>query len=146
MRLRSGMGAAFALLVGGSRWPLARRRRRTNRSVVCKHGCDYRTIQDAVERLGKNATISVEPGKYKEGVIVDGHKHDGLTIEGTGKNPKKVILEGKNAKTDDGSRPTTGSRAIDVNDLHAAEHVGAQLRRQRVLHPRRQCRKPATTT
>ncbi len=64
---------------------------------VCKHGCDFRTIQDAVDATGKNAVINVHPGKYKEGVLVTGKKHNGLTIQGTEKNPKKVILEGRNA-------------------------------------------------
>ena len=62
---------------------------------VCKHGCEFRTIQDAVDATGKNATINVKPGTYKEGVVVSGKKHDGLTIQGTKKNPKKVVLEGK---------------------------------------------------
>ena len=65
-----------------------RRRRRARRSKtykVCKHGCKYRTIQKAVNKSGKNAKIKVKPGKYKEGVIVQGHKHDGLTIMGTKK-------------------------------------------------------------
>ena len=35
---------------------------------VCKHGCDYRTIQDAVDDTGKKAVINVEPGTYREGV------------------------------------------------------------------------------
>ncbi len=65
---------------------------------VCKHGCEFRTIQDAVDHSGKKATINVHPGTYREGVIVRGHKHDGLTIQGTKKNAKKVVLQGKKAK------------------------------------------------
>jgi hypothetical protein len=34
--------------------------------TVCKHGCRYSTIQGAVNASGKNATISVKPGKYVE--------------------------------------------------------------------------------
>ena len=48
--------------------------------TVCKHGCRYSTIQGAVNASGKNATINVKPGKYVEGVIVKGHKHDGLRM------------------------------------------------------------------
>jgi hypothetical protein len=85
--------------------------------VVCKHGCKYRTIQKAVNKSGKNDTIEVKPGKYVEGVIVEGKKHKGLTIEGTKKKkPKKVILDGKNAKGPDGLAQN-GIEAIDVNDL-----------------------------
>jgi hypothetical protein len=85
--------------------------------VVCKHGCDYRTIQDAVDHTGKNATIDVKPGKYVEGVIVKGHKHDGLTIQGTKKNAKKVILEGKNAKDDQGNLAQNAIEGINVDGL-----------------------------
>ncbi len=63
---------------------------------VCKHGCDFRTIQDAVDGTGKKATINVKPGTYKEGVLVSGKKHEGLTIQGTKKNPAKTVLDGKN--------------------------------------------------
>jgi len=55
--------------------------------VVCKHGCRYNTIQKAVNASGPNATINVKPGKYVEGVIVQGHRHDGLHIIGVGKQP-----------------------------------------------------------
>jgi hypothetical protein len=67
---------------------------------VCKHGCDHRTIQDAVDDSGKKATINVHPGTYREGVIVRGHRHDRLTIQGTKKNAKKVVLQGKNARVE----------------------------------------------
>src|SRR5690349_5249911 len=102
--------------------------------VVCKHGCKYKTIQDAVDKVKKkNSTINVLPGKYVEGVVVSGHKYDGLTIQGMVKktkkkgkggkkgkvtykaaNPKKVILEGKNAKTPDGSTANSGIEGADV--------------------------------
>jgi hypothetical protein len=85
--------------------------------VVCKHGCDYRTIQDAVDDTGRNATIQVKPGKYVEGVIVKGHKHDGLTIKGTKKNAKKVVLNGKNAHDDEGNLAQNAIEAINVEGL-----------------------------
>ena len=84
---------------------------------VCKHGCDYRTIQDAVDATGKKAVIEVHPGKYREGVRVSGHRHDGLTIVGTGKNSKKVILEGKRAKDPDGQPANHGIEGASVNNL-----------------------------
>ena len=84
---------------------------------VCKHGCDYRTIQDAVDATGKNAVINVHPGKYKEGVRIVGKKHNGVTIQGTGKNPKKVILEGKNAKDPEGQPANNGIEADGVNGV-----------------------------
>ncbi len=85
--------------------------------VVCKHGCKYKTISKAVKKVKKkNSTIKVKPGKYVEGVIVEGHKYDGLTIKGKSKNPKKVILEGKNAKVPGGAAQN-GIEGIDVKNL-----------------------------
>ena len=84
--------------------------------VVCKHGCRYRTIQRAVDASGRGATIEVKPGTYSEGVLVQGHKHDGLTIEGIGKTPSDVYLDGTHARV----RGTAAQNAIEgvrVNDL-----------------------------
>jgi hypothetical protein len=96
--------------------------------TVCKHGCVYRTIQSAVNHSGRRATISVKPGKYVEGVIVSGHKHDGLRIIGTGKTPSAVLLEGKNAKGPGGAAQN-GVQGSDVDKLDLenmkAEHYPA---------------------
>jgi len=66
--------------------------------VVCKHKCRYKTIQSAVNASGRGATIQIKPGTYSEGVVVQGHKHDGLTIEGIGTTPSAVYLNGTNAR------------------------------------------------
>jgi hypothetical protein len=96
--------------------------------TVCKHGCLYSTIQGAVNHSGKNATIQVKPGKYIEGVIVSGHKHDGLRIIGMTKNPAKVLIEGKNAKGPGGAAQN-GIAGDGVNNLvlenMKAEHFAA---------------------
>lgn len=112
--------------------------------VVCKHGCKYKTVQSAVDKAKKKSTIYVLKGKYVEGVVIEGHKYDGLTIQGmiekkkkkNGKvkvtykkaKPKQVVLEGKNAKTPDGSTANNGIEGIDVNDLTVknmtAQHYG----------------------
>jgi hypothetical protein len=67
---------------------------------VCKHGCKYSKIQKAVDAVnnGSTSTIAIDPGTYSEGVILKGHKYDGLTIKGTGKKPNQVILDGKHAR------------------------------------------------
>jgi hypothetical protein len=66
---------------------------------VCKHGCKYSKIQKAIDAVkhGSKSIVAIDPGTYSEGVIVDGHKYDGLTIKGTGKKPNQVILDGKHA-------------------------------------------------
>lgn len=97
---------------------------------VCKHGCKYRTIQKAVDAAGAfkfkkanaktKVVVAVKPGKYVEGVVVDGtakkKSFDDLTIEGTKKNRKKTILEGKNAKGELGAAQN-GIEAVDVDGL-----------------------------
>ena len=92
--------------------------------VVCKHGCRYNTIQKAVNASGPNATINVKPGKYVEGVIVRGHRHDGLHIIGVGKKPSAVLIEGKNAKGPDGAAQN-GIDGESVNNLDL-ENMKAQ--------------------
>jgi hypothetical protein len=98
--------------------------------MVCKHGCKFRTIQRAVNAAGsfkhkrKNRKVTtivkVKPGKYVEGVVVDGRlkkkEFDGLKIVGLKKNPRKAILEGKNAKGELGPAQN-GIEAIDVDGL-----------------------------
>jgi len=99
---------------------------------VCKHGCKYKTIQKAADAAGSykakrkyrkvRAYVKVKPGKYVEGVVLDGTKkkskknYDGLTIMGVKKNAKKAILEGANAKGELGPAQN-GIEAIDVNGL-----------------------------
>jgi hypothetical protein len=97
---------------------------------VCKHGCRYRTIQKAVDAAGSfkakkanakvKTVVAIRPGKYVEGVVVDGtlrkKSFDGLTIKGAKKNRKKVVLEGKNAKGELGAAQN-GIEAISVDGL-----------------------------
>src|SRR5215213_6134549 len=97
---------------------------------VCKHGCKYRTIQKGVNAAGAfkakkanakvKAIVAVKPGKYVEGVVLDGtlkkKDFEGLTIEGTKKSRKKVVLEGKNAKGELGAAQN-GIEAIDVDGV-----------------------------
>jgi hypothetical protein len=95
---------------------------------ACQHGCRYRTIQKAVDAAGaakfkspkSKAVVLVRPGKYVEGVVLDGTARkmdfDDLTIEGAKKNRKKVILEGKNAKGELGAAQN-GVEAISVDGL-----------------------------
>ncbi len=82
---------------------------------VCKHGCDYRTIQDAVDDTGKKAVIKVKPGTYREGVVVRGSKHDGITIKGTSKDASDVVLQGKRAKDPNGQPANNGIETLKVD-------------------------------
>ena len=95
---------------------------------ACRHGCRYRTIQRAVDAAGAykykhpraKAVVAVRPGKYAEGVVLDGTARrtnfNHLTIEGTEENPKRTILEGKNPKGEHGAAQN-GVEAISVDGL-----------------------------
>ncbi|HVV90036.1 MAG TPA: hypothetical protein VHB53_06040 [Solirubrobacterales bacterium] len=95
---------------------------------VCRHGCRYRTIQRAVEAAGAYAfhhkgakvTVAIRPGRYVEGVVVDGterkRRYDGMTIEGTKKDPRRVVLEGRNARSEFGAAQN-GIEALGVDGL-----------------------------
>lgn len=111
------IGVAGASAQGGSAGDSVRAQSQKQVLTVCKHGCRYRTIQKAVDASGENAVIKVKPGKYVEGVLVSGHKHDGLAILGTGKTRRAVILEGKNAKGDDGGPAQNGVEGANVDNL-----------------------------
>lgn len=95
---------------------------------ACKHGCRYRTIQRAVDAAGAykfenpkaKVVVAIRPGKYVEGVVLDGtvrrKDFDDLRIEGTKKDRKRVVLEGKNAKGELGAAQN-GIEAVDVDGL-----------------------------
>ncbi len=95
---------------------------------ACGHGCRYRTIQGAVDAAGSYAyknpkakvTVSIRPGKYVEGIVLDSAepkvRFDGMTIEGTKTDPRRTILEGKNAKGPLGAAQN-GIEAIGVDGV-----------------------------
>lgn len=121
-----GAGAQAAKKKGGGK----KRQAKNRVFLVCKHGCEFHTIQRGVDAAGsfkhkpKNAEaqaiVKVKPGKYVEGVVLDGRlrkkEFDGLKIVGLKENPRKQILEGRNAKGELGPAQN-GIEAVDVNGL-----------------------------
>jgi hypothetical protein len=120
----SGLSAQAVAAPGHKKQP------KTQVFEACKHGCEYRTIQKAVDAAGtfkakrknanRRAIVAVRPGKYREDVVLDGalkkKEFDGLTIEGTKKSRRKTILEGKGAKGELGAAQN-GIEAIGVDGL-----------------------------
>ena len=93
---------------------------------VCKHGCKYSTIQKAVDAVknGSKSVVAIDRGTYSEGVIVNGHRYDGLTIEGTGKSPADVVLNGKHAVVHGPGGSGAAQNGIEgenVNDLRVLD-------------------------
>jgi len=114
------IGMAFALpAVAGAADAAKKGKGKKGKTVtVCKFGCKYKSVQKAVDKTGKNAKIKIKPGTYKEGVIVEGKKHNGLTIMGTKKKkPKRVMFNGRNAKYEDGNTAQNAIEGIDVKRL-----------------------------
>ena len=110
--IRIGLLALVAALVAVPASAMAKPKNKT--VEVCKHGCDYRNDpgrRRPHRRRTRRSTSS--PGTYKEGVVAQGHKYDGLTIQGTKSNAKKVVLQGKNAKDPDGQPANNGIEAVE---------------------------------
>lgn len=123
---------------------------------VCKHGCKYNTIQKGVDAAGKwkaknkkrNATVRVQPGTYKEGVLVHGkrkgHNFKGLTIMGVTKakkpnpNARAVILEGDGALTDMKAspnwRPGDPTTQAAQNAIEGISTVGLKMKNMWARH------------
>ena len=67
--------------------------------TVCKKGgCDFRTIQKAVNAADAGDTIRVKNGVYREAVRIDGRKKRYLKLVGNPGKPAKVVLEGNGKK------------------------------------------------
>lgn len=55
------------------------------------------SIQEAVDRAGRNGVVRIHPGTYHENVLVI---HHGVTIEGIISNGKRPVLDGRNLLPD----------------------------------------------
>jgi pectin methylesterase-like acyl-CoA thioesterase len=106
------LGTAVAVAAPGTGAQAAKKKGKAKKQpknrvfLVCKHGCKFHTIQRGVDAAGsfkhkpKNAEVQaivkVKPGKYVEGVVLDGRlrkkEFDGLKIVGLKENPRKQIL------------------------------------------------------
>ena len=78
--------------------------------TVCKRGCDFRTIQRAVNAATGRNTIRVRRGTYREGVQISGSRYDGLKLIGDARRPKRVKLDGK------GLRGAAAQNGVLVNN------------------------------
>lgn len=65
-----------------------------NKTVEVRAG---QSIQEAVDKAGRNGKVRIYPGTYHENVLVIQH---GITIEGVIENGKRPILDGKNQLAD----------------------------------------------
>ena len=92
-------------------------KKKLKKLTVCRRGCRFSSVQKAVDRAAKGATIRVKPGTYTEAVVVKGRKKDGLKLVGTGKKPTAVVLQGRGAKDAEGN---AGQNGVFVD---GADHV-----------------------
>jgi pectin methylesterase-like acyl-CoA thioesterase len=91
-----GAGAMLGLLVGGPE--LAAQRTIT----VCSSGCDYATIQQAIDAASAGDTIEVRAGTYlenltirdKQDLILQGAGRDQVTLDGSLRAAERDIIPG----------------------------------------------------
>jgi nitrous oxidase accessory protein NosD len=117
---------------------------------VCRAGCDYTSIQEAVDAAPTGATIEIHPGFYQESIVM---RHKRLMLKGAGQNQVTIrsvppppypfptgatVLIGRNADvTIDGIRiegtydgvyvAEHGSHAIIRNSTIAAQRIGVEV-------------------
>jgi hypothetical protein len=63
--------------------------------TVCKKGCDFKSIQAAVNKAKAGDTVKVRNGVYREAVRIRGAKKSYLKLVGNPKDPKKVLLRAR---------------------------------------------------
>jgi hypothetical protein len=77
---------------------------------VCKRGCQFKSIQKAIDAAGKGTTIRVGEGVYKEGLKIQSSKKDKIRLIGNPPDAGEVILEGK------GVRGSAGQNGVLINN------------------------------
>ena len=88
---------------------------------VCKTGCDFKTIQAAVNAAKAGDTIKVSKGTYPGLVSIKGASKRYLKIIGDPKNPENVKLDG--TKTKAGSGVTiNGAASVTINGFSARDY------------------------
>jgi Periplasmic copper-binding protein (NosD) len=89
---------------------------------VCKRGCEYRKIQDAIDDAGKGTTIRVGKGTYKEGLRILSPTKDRVRLIGDPRNPANVKLEGR------GLRGSPAQNGVQVNNADGVQINGFYAR------------------
>ena len=103
--------------------------KKLKKTTVCRRGCDFNSIQKAVNRTAKGGTVRIKPGTYTEGVVVKGSSKDGLKLIGLGKKPSKTVLQGKGAKDPSGNPASNGvfvdgADKVTLRNLTAKNYPG----------------------
>src|SRR4249919_3151122 len=63
---------------------------------VCKQRkCRYHTIQSAVNAAHAGDKIAVADGAYREGVKINGHGKDGISLTGDTRKPTRAFINAK---------------------------------------------------
>jgi hypothetical protein len=77
---------------------------------VCKKGCQFKSIQKAINAAGKGTTIRVGKGTYKEGLKIERPAKDRVKLIGDPRKPGNVVLLGK------GLRGSAGQNGVLINN------------------------------
>jgi hypothetical protein len=84
--------------------------------TVCPIGCQYATIQAAINAAAANDTIVIAPGNYTENLSVGGGAATPLTLRGLG-----VIVDGNGAGT---VLSVSAGKSVEVSDLTLRNGIG----------------------
>jgi len=97
--------------------------------LACRHGCKFRTIQRAVDAAGSfkhkrknrkvHAIVKVKPGKYVEGVVLDGtlRRSGGTRYRFEGR--LRSATDGGNVATTSGDLDADGARSLRGTLTHS---------------------------
>src|SRR5690554_5291759 len=85
--------AAVAMVVGGMLGVPADAQAATDTATVCSDGCDYTSIQEAIDDSSGGATIEVGAGTYRENVSASN-----VTLVGAGAEVTKIVASSANTR------------------------------------------------
>ncbi|MCO4748273.1 MAG: hypothetical protein KC912_25995, partial [Proteobacteria bacterium] len=85
--------------------------------TVCSNGCDFQSIQGAIDSAGNNDLIQItDGGRYEEKLFIDNGKATGLTIEGISTEDHPVIGNGSDPDLEVDNNQATFRRLEIVSD------------------------------
>jgi len=116
MRIGYQTGIGAALLIAATSAVFA-----TNRSV-CPTGCQYTTIQSAIDAAVNGDVIQIAKGRYVENLVISGKR---ITLQGQDRRSTVVDGNGQGTVVTIGDRIATTPTMVALSDLTLTRGYGA---------------------